>query len=68
MVPDFVSNVEYGPEATTKFLCEMFEDVELELMSLDMKDTGSLVAPTRTSVTIAGLTLGNLFPPPLQQR
>ncbi|KAG6949621.1 hypothetical protein JG688_00014551, partial [Phytophthora aleatoria] len=65
MVPDFVSNVEYGPEATTKswkFLCEMFEDVELELMSLDMKDTGSLVAPTRTSVTIAGLTLGNLFP------
>ncbi|KAG2974465.1 hypothetical protein PC121_g23548 [Phytophthora cactorum] len=65
MAPDVVFNVKYGPEAITetwKFISEMLEGVALELVSLDMGDTGSLVAGTRTTVTITEQTLRYLFP------
>ncbi|ETI39263.1 hypothetical protein L914_14537 [Phytophthora nicotianae] len=65
MAPDVALNVGYGPEAFIKVwksLTAMFEDVELELVSLDQQDAGSLVAATITKVTIADHTLRNVFP------
>lgn len=65
MVPDVVFNSGQGVEAmmrSWKCLSLWFQDVELELEGLDRGAAGSLVAVTRTSVTITERTLRNVFP------
>ncbi|KAE9175534.1 hypothetical protein PF005_g25359 [Phytophthora fragariae] len=65
MVPDVVFNSGQGVEAmmrSWKCLSQWFQDVELELEGLDRGAAGSLVAVTRTGVTITERTLRNVFP------
>ncbi|GMF40971.1 unnamed protein product [Phytophthora fragariaefolia] len=65
MVPGVVFNSGQGVEAmlrSWKCLSLWFQDVELELEGLDRGAAGSLVAITRTSITITERTLRNVFP------
>ncbi|KAG7377000.1 hypothetical protein PHYPSEUDO_012337 [Phytophthora pseudosyringae] len=65
MSSDVVLNTGQGPDAllrSWKCISLWFQDVEVEQEGLDRGAAGSLVAVTRTSVTISDRTLRNVFP------
>ncbi|EGZ29313.1 hypothetical protein PHYSODRAFT_263490 [Phytophthora sojae] len=63
MAPDGVFNTEYGPGPMVKSWCfsQWFDAVEVELTSLHKTTEDSVLAVTKTSVTITHRTLANVF-------
>lgn len=64
IAPDVVYNTEYGLEAIVRNWCfvQWFSDVEVELDKLNKSARMSMLATTRTSVTITQQTLTKVFP------
>ncbi|KAJ8574542.1 hypothetical protein ON010_g4670 [Phytophthora cinnamomi] len=64
MATDLAFDAEYGTEAVLRgwYFLQWFGDVEVELEGLQKRTKTSLSAITRTSVTITGQTLTNVFP------
>ncbi|GMF26519.1 unnamed protein product [Phytophthora lilii] len=64
MAPDVVFNTEYGPQAIMRSWCYMqwFDNVHVELQSLQHEAKSTNLATTKTSVTISKRTLTNVFP------